>query len=151
MLEFSNPILLEGAESISSDAPDAQSKENGKHNQRNEFIHSKETKSSQELKKNVGIGCGRESFTVYEDNPWKQERFDKKWNRKYDSRYCLWLSRIILCLVIFSILIFIVSEDKFSCKLKIRNSLFSYYYNKNPPLPNIVNFRSIATSDFIYQ
>ena len=115
MLEFSNPIPLEGVE---TSCKDTTKNEKDKRVESRESICSNEFKSSNQPWDNEHLSArqNNESVLIHESNPWRQNEVHFKWNeRHYDCHY-IQLFGIISFVIICSLLIFVVLRVNLSCK-----------------------------------
>ena len=115
MLEFSNPIPLEGVE---TSCKDTTNREKDKQVKSSESICSNESKSSNQPRDNEHLSArqNNESVITHDSNPWRQNEYHFKWNEMHYDCHYIQLFGVISFVIICSLLIFVVLRVNLSCK-----------------------------------
>ena len=115
MLEFSNPIPLEGLETSSKDSTE---KENDKSVQSCEHVYSNDSKLLNQPMKNEKVSAKQndDSVLIHDSNPWTQKGAYSKWNGSHCDSHYLKFYGVTSFVIICSLLIFVVLRVNLSCK-----------------------------------
>ena len=115
MLEFSNPIPLEGLETSCKDSIRNEKDDRVKSG---ESICSNESRSSNQPRDNEHLLARKnnESFLIHDSNPWRQNEVHFKWNERHYGCHIIQLFGAISFFIICSLLILVVLRVNISCK-----------------------------------
>ena len=115
MLEFSNPIPLEGVETSRKDSTNI---EKDKRAKSSDSICNNESKSSDQPRDNDHLSNrqNNESVLIHDSNPWRQNEVHFKWNERHFGCHYIQLFGVISFVIICSLLIFVVLRVNLSCK-----------------------------------